>query len=674
MKKIKKFLALILSICLVAQTIYADDNANSGSGDLENALKDKGFYRTNEYMYKVSVYVALADTVDENSHINTNFKMIGNFPIYIKPTSFNLPANLIGTKNNKIEYLNGGNISTVPLDQYLGDSRLPPIPITNNGNLNDVKSYFGDTNTLNNLLSTFAKQKGTTKKGLVSNIEFTIDGEKGLQDPNDILPLVVDGKYTNMVSWLVLYEPVTILYLKPDSSGYRQPIAYTATEYALDQRDGYFDFFWGPNGQFVAGMTHSDLPNSIVLEEDWVGLKAYPPLADGVYWSNERIIQGGGDGLRLLRPGTKADEVIETDNITYRTDTDVITSVKIFAGGNDIRPDNRDEYADNIENAGYTNPDDDKAYVTISTDTGQSITEEIVLPSGGSREVWLRWHTPNYEGVVNISVTLSGSPSAQLSGGADGMNIVAVIEDINKNEPPDPEATDKMAKNFKIPNAPNKIDNTTASWNTSSAEWKANIQWHENLILIPDESWIEDTQYEDGGYWEDTSYYEDHGWYEDLGEWDYQYQNYSARLTSTISLTPDIYCPTYVHEDTTYTMKSGYGVNVNTQANVSGTGDYTEAQTSITYFPEFYYENYWRVLKKTDSSTFEFKPNKYSTYENNRVHFTPLSYPDGEYEVYCIVRDVWTPGGELYLDIADTITISGNVYDDWSIVPTFPKD
>lgn len=299
MIKIKKCIAFLLALCVATQIVYADDNASSGGGDLENALKDKGFYRTTEYMYKVSVYVALSDTADENSHINTHYKMVGNEPIYIKPTSYSLPRNIIGTKNNKLDYNNRKPLQTTYISRYLENSKVPPIPIVNYGNINKVKSYFGDTNTLNNVLTELAKQTGTTKAGLVENIEFTIDGEKGLQDPNIILPLVNNGVYTNKVCWLISYEPVTILYLKPDSNGYRQPIAFTATEYALAQKmysetngSSGFDFFWGPDGQYVAGMTHSDLPNSVLLEYDWVGYKAISPLPDGVYWSNERIIGG----------------------------------------------------------------------------------------------------------------------------------------------------------------------------------------------------------------------------------------------------------------------------------------------------------------------------------------------------------------------------------------------
>ena len=45
MNKYKKFISLLLIILLLTFQIqvFADDNATSGDGDTQNALKDKGF-------------------------------------------------------------------------------------------------------------------------------------------------------------------------------------------------------------------------------------------------------------------------------------------------------------------------------------------------------------------------------------------------------------------------------------------------------------------------------------------------------------------------------------------------------------------------------------------------------------------------------------------------------
>lgn len=60
--------------------------------------------------------------------------------------------------------------------------------------------------------------------------------------------------------------------------------------------------------------------------------------------------------------------------------------------------------------------------------------------------------------------------------------------------------------------------------------------------------------------------------------------------------------------------------------------------------------------------------NEYSTYDR-RTHFTPIWYPDGAYTVNTWVIDCWTPVGMLSVNLNDTLTISGNLWDDWHIAP-----
>ena len=84
----------------------------------------------------------------------------------------------------------------------------------------------------------------------------------------------------------------------------------------------------------------------------------------------------------------------------------------------------------------------------------------------------------------------------------------------------------------------------------------------------------------------------------------------------------------------------------------------------MSYFPEFSYDTYWRLLEKTGANTFSFKENEYSTY-SRRVHFTPVWYPDGYYPVYTYVMDMWTPSGMLSTGVTDSVYIQGSMYDDW---------
>ena len=146
-----------------------------------------------------------------------------------------------------------------------------------------------------------------------------------------------------------------------------------------------------------------------------------------------------------------------------------------------------------------------------------------------------------------------------------------------------------------------------------------------------------------------------HGW------WELDYESFSASLTADMSIVPDDMSPTA----TGSTLKSGYGVQESVTARVrtDQSAAVTAAQNAVTYFPEFQYLDYWRLLDRTitgKSSSFEFNNNRYSTY-NRRTHFTPIWFPDGAYTPYTWVLDCWTPAGMLSLNLTDTVTIRGNL-------------
>ena len=117
-------------------------------------------------------------------------------------------------------------------------------------------------------------------------------------------------------------------------------------------------------------------------------------------------------------------------------------------------------------------------------------------------------------------------------------------------------------------------------------------------------------------------------------------------------------------------MKSGYGIKENASAEFSAnapSSHYAPVQTAVSYFPEFSYDTYWRLLERTgdSSASFTFKPNEFSTY-GRKVHFTPVWYPDStDYTVYTYIIDAWTPSGMLSVNVSDAIQIEGSMYDDW---------
>lgn len=145
---------------------------------------------------------------------------------------------------------------------------------------------------------------------------------------------------------------------------------------------------------------------------------------------------------------------------------------------------------------------------------------------------------------------------------------------------------------------------------------------------------------------------------------------YSASLSAAMEITPDEKNPTASDS----TMKSGYGVNqvVTARVNSSQRSATTALQNAVSYFPEFNYESFWRLLDRisisSSSSRLEFQKNEYSTY-NRRTHFTPIWYPDGSYTVNTWVIDCWTPAGMLSVNLTDSLNIRGNLWDDWHIAP-----
>lgn len=95
---------------------------------------------------------------------------------------------------------------------------------------------------------------------------------------------------------------------------------------------------------------------------------------------------------------------------------------------------------------------------------------------------------------------------------------------------------------------------------------------------------------------ENTGYWVDDGWY------DYFRDNYSASMTATTRIEPDEKVPTASGD----LMKSGYGVTNTVTATVSTSAPlshYTYGQTAVSYFPEFGYGTYWRLLERLTSGT-----------------------------------------------------------------------
>lgn len=390
-------------------------------------------------------------------------------------------------------------------------------------------------------------------------------------------------------------------------------IATTATEAAL-----YDEQLGGGLRRKMVSLSHKNLPLAMFLETPDLGYPAWSGSTNSAA-SNADIKSSLGIGIvRFEEEGLTPPE-IDTYDYEYRTNTEVITAVDVHGGQSD--PDNPVSVTFNVNGKSYT-------------------VNNVYYPSGDSQLAWIRWTTPKEPQSMTITVDVSGGGS--VNKGIINVNIV----DLNENPPPDPNADDRN-DSFVRPSLPQKEQITSANWGVWRPWWQENWVWHSSS--------------NGGGYWCD------HGW------WEFDFDRYSASLTASMSITPDEKAPTASGK----TMKSGYGINetVNTHVSTTQNSAVTPAQNAVTYFPEFGYQGFWRLLDRMTGGydmRHEFKENRYSTYKR-RTHFTPIWYPDGIYTPYTWLIDCWTPAGMLSMNLNDSITIDGNLWSDWHIAPQNPK-
>ena len=404
--------------------------------------------------------------------------------------------------------------------------------------------------------------------------------------------------------------------------------AMTATEAALYnmQTDGDLIRKFAP-------LSHKNLPLAMFLEEDDLGYRAWSGSTTSQVTDSD-IINYLGMGIVSFKE--KEEIEIEGSDYEYRVDTDVYTSITV--SGSEHTPDNPVTVRFYIKNKCYT-------------------VGNVVFPEGSSQLVWVKWHTPKTKQTVRIHVEVEGDASASMT------DITANIVDLDENPPPDPTADDRN-DGFRAVSVPSKPQRTSAAWSVWNARWIPNWVWVEDWQWVSDWEWIDDGG--GGGYWEDYGYWYDYGEWEDHGKWEFYSNFYSVSMSASMSIKPDDKNPTAVGK----TMKSGYGINEKVVGSVYGNGEHTSLQNAVAYFPEFYYKTYWRLLESTSNNVLEFKKNKYSTY-NNRTHFSPLWFPDGEYKVYTWALDCWCPAGMLSINLTDSVTIKDNLFSDWHVAPTY---
>ena len=402
-----------------------------------------------------------------------------------------------------------------------------------------------------------------------------------------------------------------------------EPIAYfkhNGIMYAMTAHEAalYDNQTGGALRRTMTSLTHKNLPLAMYLEYSDLGFAAYSGPTNKTC-SNDTIIAYLGIGIvRFEEQPPEQPEPTDYD-YEYRVDTDVITPVTLYAGS-EINPDG-------------------PATVTFTIKGSTYRMSNIVIPEGDSQLAWVKWHTPSEPQDITITVRTNRGTLSQTT-------IKAKVVDLSGNDPPDPKATD-TAGSWRPSSVPSREEKSYAAWSVWWAQWHPYWVWHSTG--------------DDDGYWVDE------GWY------DFFRDNYSASMTATARIEPDEKVPTAAGN----TMKSGYGVSNTVTATVSTSAPmshYTYGQTAVSYFPEFHYTTYWRLLDRLSSgktARFQFAENISSTYKQ-RVHFSPVWFPDGSYTVNTHVMDIWTPAGMLCANLTDSVTISGSLYDDWHIAPGNP--
>ena len=387
-------------------------------------------------------------------------------------------------------------------------------------------------------------------------------------------------------------------------------IATTATEAAL-----YDEQVSGLLRKRMTSLSHKNLPLAMFLEVSDLGYPAWSGSKTSTA-SNADIKSSLGLGIVRFQEQPEP-PVVSAYDYEYRVNTEVITSVRVSGGQSD--PDNPTRVSFTINGTTYN-------------------VGNIYYSGGDSQLAWVKWITPATEQDMVIHVSVRGL------GGTDKSIINCKIVDLNKNPPPNPIADDRN-DSFQKNLVPQRAEKTRADWTVWSPWWRSYWVWHGD---------------DEDGYWCD------HGW------WEFDLNRYHASFSANMTIRCDSKNPTANGRN----MKSGYGINQEVSASVSSnqSSAVTNTQNAVSYFPEFNYDTYWRLLERVQSGSsarFEFQKNNYSTYKN-RTHFSPVWMPDGSYEVNTWVLDSWTPVGMLSANLTDSLTIRGSLWGDWHVAPLKP--
>lgn len=155
-------------------------------------------------------------------------------------------------------------------------------------------------------------------------------------------------------------------------------------------------------------------------------------------------------------------------------------------------------------------------------------------------------------------------------------------------------------------------------------------------------------------------------------------KSYGVQIsTASPVIAPSSECKTAVYANGKWTIRSGYGFTMSYSPTITtvsgynnpGSSAYTSIQSVYATFPEFNYattNGNYRTLQYVGGK-WQFVQNTNAA-DNERIHFIPVWFTDGNYTVSVTATRVWTPVGMIEATrTANAFTIDGSIYDDYFV-------
>ena len=413
------------------------------------------------------------------------------------------------------------------------------------------------------------------------------------------------------------YRPKTlkVIFHKNDGSGNIANQTFTYGESGNKfgfNRDGSPK--WGNNnGQFGAW----DRPGYTLL--GWSETSSATSQTYSIYstvsnsWINNNVPNSNASGtVELYAVWKKYDQIVIVPiapNAPFRENTDVISSFWLV----------------NISNSNYAPSTGAKFVYGVYNHSGQKImegTQPVVVPKNDKNLLYFKWRVPKEYDGKNVII------KAHIFEGSNRYNHIKQkhnIASFDTCKTPNTSYKDKAPNNFSIPVAPNST--------TTNARW-----WQ----------WV----YQNGTY----------------EKKEFAVTNIINNIIVSAPNSPSAYIRNgFLH------LKSGYGFECSYTNNMKAMSGYDSSSAEKSIAPQYFFAlfpeyNYSYGLTKCRSfTTANSKKVFVSASEANRQHFTPIYYPDGDYQFQIVLSDCWTPAGMITACKTITIKINGNMYDDWYI-------